>query len=173
MRQNHNSEHDAVRRTAGELKRPRRWTNGSNGRTFCVHVHQELAKPEYSIDHNSDEGKKYHNRGATMMAKEVRRELDWLDGQLNRINGERSDRVGGVLNTLREIIPEGVNTIEESEWEELEMAVDSGATETVIGEDARKRGHDRRRGQQEGHKIRSRQWRTYSKLEREEFFWSG
>ena len=30
---------------------------------------------------------------------------------------------------------EGVRSVEEQEWEELDMAVDSGATETVIGED--------------------------------------
>ena len=40
------------------------------------------------------------------------------------------------INTLIEIVPAGVNAMEEiPEWEELEMAVDSGATETVVGED--------------------------------------
>ena len=40
------------------------------------------------------------------------------------------------VNTLIAITPEGVNTVEEmQEWEEVEMAVDSGATETVVGED--------------------------------------
>ena len=40
------------------------------------------------------------------------------------------------INTLVEIIPPGVNAMEElQEWEEIEMAVDSGATETVVGED--------------------------------------
>ena len=40
------------------------------------------------------------------------------------------------LHTLVEITPVGVNAVEEAqEWEEVEMAVDSGATETVVGED--------------------------------------
>ena len=34
------------------------------------------------------------------------------------------------------IVPEGVHALEETqEWEEIEMAVDSGATETVVSED--------------------------------------
>ena len=37
------------------------------------------------------------------------------------------------LHTLVEITPVGVNAVEEAqEWEEVEMAVDSGATETVV-----------------------------------------
>ena len=40
------------------------------------------------------------------------------------------------LSMLGTVVPEGVNMINASgDWEELEMAVDSGATETVIGED--------------------------------------
>lgn len=37
------------------------------------------------------------------------------------------------MNTLRAIEPERLNKIE-GEWEEIELAVDSGATETAIGE---------------------------------------
>ena len=33
-----------------------------------------------------------------------------------------------------EVVPEGINKCDEQEWEEIEMAVDSGATETVVGE---------------------------------------
>lgn len=40
----------------------------------------------------------------------------------------------GTLRSLVERAPEGVNSVDDQEWEELEMAVDSGATETVIGE---------------------------------------
>ena len=37
---------------------------------------------------------------------------------------------------MRAIWPEGVNSVNTSgDWEEIEMAVDSGATETVVGED--------------------------------------
>ena len=38
-------------------------------------------------------------------------------------------------NMLGTVEPEGLNALEDHEWEEVEMAVDSGATETVIGED--------------------------------------
>ena len=38
------------------------------------------------------------------------------------------------LRSLVEVLPEGVNNVSEQEWEEIEMAVDSGATETVVGE---------------------------------------
>ena len=39
------------------------------------------------------------------------------------------------LGSLIEVLPEGVNNVSEQDWEEIEMAVDSGATETVVGED--------------------------------------
>ena len=38
------------------------------------------------------------------------------------------------MQALVEIAPEGMNSVEEQEWDEVEMAVDSGATETVVGE---------------------------------------
>jgi hypothetical protein len=39
------------------------------------------------------------------------------------------------LRPLRVIEPEGVNELDvKGEWEEIELAVDSGATETVVGE---------------------------------------
>ena len=42
----------------------------------------------------------------------------------------------GSLKTFRTIIPEGMNAISaKGEWEAIEFAVDSGATETVITED--------------------------------------
>ena len=54
------------------------------------------------------------------------------------VNGKeeqrRKRRWGGTLGALVEIVPEGMNSVEEQEWEEVEMAVDSGATETVVGE---------------------------------------
>ena len=39
------------------------------------------------------------------------------------------------LGTLVEVTREGVRSVEEQEWEEVDLAVDSGATETVINED--------------------------------------
>ena len=42
------------------------------------------------------------------------------------------------LKILGTVEPEGLNALEDAEWEEVEFAVDSGATETVIGEDVLK-----------------------------------
>ena len=44
---------------------------------------------------------------------------------------------GPKLHLLREIVPEGINSvdIDREEWQEVEMAVDSGATETVVSPD--------------------------------------
>ena len=53
----------------------------------------------------------------------------------SRGEGQRKRRWGGRLGVLREIVPDSVNSMEEQEWEEINMAVDSGATETVVGED--------------------------------------
>ncbi len=40
------------------------------------------------------------------------------------------------MQSLRAIYPEGVNSVTQSgDWEEIELAVDSGAAETVVGED--------------------------------------
>ena len=41
----------------------------------------------------------------------------------------------GSLNMLMTIIPGGINRVTDDEWEEVEMTVDSGASETGIGED--------------------------------------
>ena len=44
--------------------------------------------------------------------------------------------VKGEINIFKVIEPEGFNEIEaKGEWEEIDMAVDSGATETVLGEE--------------------------------------
>ena len=55
----------------------------------------------------------------------------------NRWNGQRILDELNVekLDIFKVIEPEGFNEIEaKGEWEEIEMAVDSGATETVLGE---------------------------------------
>ena len=46
------------------------------------------------------------------------------------------DKMENKLNILGTVEPEGINTLDDLEWEEIELAVDSGATETVIGEEA-------------------------------------
>ena len=57
------------------------------------------------------------------------------------------------LKLFTTIEPEAVNAVQDNEWEEIELAVDSGASETVIGEDmltsvATKEGPASRRGVQ-------------------------
>ena len=50
---------------------------------------------------------------------------------MDELDGEKEE-----LRPLRVIEPEGVNELDvKGEWEEIELAVDSGATETVVGED--------------------------------------
>ena len=48
------------------------------------------------------------------------------------------DRIYGKISSLGTIDPERINALEDPEWEEVEFAVDSGATETVIGENTLK-----------------------------------
>ena len=55
-------------------------------------------------------------------------------------SGEASKKVsekikGGNLNPLLTVSPDGLNAVNNGEWEEVELAVDSGASETVINED--------------------------------------
>jgi lysophospholipid acyltransferase (LPLAT)-like uncharacterized protein len=53
-----------------------------------------------------------------------------------RTVAEGTVRAGARLQSLQAIYPGGVNSvIENGEWEQIELAVDSGATETVVGED--------------------------------------
>ena len=44
-------------------------------------------------------------------------------------------RPAGRLNILETMMPASLNAVRSDGWEEVEMAVDSGASETVIGED--------------------------------------
>ena len=56
--------------------------------------------------------------------------------QRKRCRKKNQNKKKQCLESLETIMPENVNMIGESgEWEEIEMAVDSGATETVVGED--------------------------------------
>ena len=47
----------------------------------------------------------------------------------------KRERQVGSLNIFREVIQEGVNSLGVGDWEELDLAVDSGATETVVNGD--------------------------------------
>ena len=42
---------------------------------------------------------------------------------------------GGHINTLQTWVPEDLNAVTEDGWEKVEVAVDSGATETVLPEE--------------------------------------
>ena len=55
------------------------------------------------------------------------------------------------LNALMTIVPDSLNSVTNDGWEGVEMTVDSGASETVVGEDmisaaATKEGQASRRG---------------------------
>ena len=39
------------------------------------------------------------------------------------------------MNPLLTVCPDEINAVNEGEWEEIELAVDSGASETVVNED--------------------------------------
>ena len=58
----------------------------------------------------------------------------WWRWNKNNEAGDNQQSLG-VFATIE---PEGLNTVTEGEWEEIEMAVDSGATETVVGEESLK-----------------------------------
>ena len=49
--------------------------------------------------------------------------------------GSKTALPGGTLNPLMTIMQQGINQIGSDEWQQIEMTVDSGASETVIGED--------------------------------------
>ena len=60
-----------------------------------------------------------------------------VEDRSTNVKSAKAEKVrrGGALRLLREVVPAGMNSLEDHEWEELEMAVDSGASETVLGED--------------------------------------
>ena len=74
-----------------------------------------------------------------------------------RMSGEECTRKLGMqeeqmqLNALMTIVPDSLNSVTNDGWEEIEMTVDSGASETVVGEEmiaavATKEGQASRRG---------------------------
>ena len=66
----------------------------------------------------------------------VRRKKRWgAEGRCRHATCEESCGGGGQLRTLVAKVPEGIYMIEDTGgWEEIDMAIDSGATETVVGE---------------------------------------
>ena len=45
------------------------------------------------------------------------------------------DGLGATLNPLLTVCPDELNAVGDGEWEQIELAVDSGASETVVNED--------------------------------------
>jgi len=63
--------------------------------------------------------------------------LNFTKGNLNKNQVSKvDDKCGQELRIFRTILPEGLNPVTlKGEWEMIELAVDSGATETVVSED--------------------------------------
>ena len=68
------------------------------------------------------------------------------------------------LGSLVEVLPEGVNNVSEQEWGEIEMAVDSGATETGVGEEMLTSIDNAGQRVQERREVRSGQRRAHSQF---------
>ena len=50
-------------------------------------------------------------------------------------NGEARKDIGGTLNPMVTVCPDRLNAVNDYEWEEAELAVDSGASEIVLNVD--------------------------------------
>ena len=87
---------------------------------------------QFEVLEGEDEDNNNMNSGNENEPARIELQASVVSNRWNRMCKTR--RKG--INTLVEILPAGVNKMEElPEWEEIEMAVDSGATETVVGED--------------------------------------
>eukprot|EP00973_Karenia_brevis_P033671 4642726-Karenia_brevis.AAC.1 len=60
---------------------------------------------------------------------------EWTEVVSKKSKKKKKRKGAGNLKVLITVEPEGINSIDKPEWELIEMAVDSGATETVVGED--------------------------------------
>ena len=59
-----------------------------------------------------------------------------IEEEVQKLRRQKKEEEAGGLKILQTIEPENVNNVSMTgEWEEIDMAVDSGATETVVGED--------------------------------------
>ena len=61
--------------------------------------------------------------------------MDEFEAEHEKLKSEARKLKLGHFKKFLAIEPEGCNSVQEGEWVEVEMAVDSGATETVIDED--------------------------------------
>ena len=94
-----------------------------------------MARPRGSALLTYQVPKKKRQRKANGKGKQKEKENSKAEESKEKTN-EEAKKQQERINTLVEIVPEGVNALEATqEWEEIEMAVDSGATETVVSED--------------------------------------
>lgn len=89
-------------------------------------------KPEFYYQDDEDLYQEKAEAQATFQKKIEEEEWTVVKNKKDK-KGEKVENV----NILQSIEPEGVNTVDiaKGEWEQVELAVDSGATETVINED--------------------------------------
>jgi hypothetical protein len=90
-----------------------------------------------------------HTRGGESKKTKMKRLVDGTR--------ERGEETSGELRMLGTVWPDGVNTVEATggEWEEIEMAVDSGATDGDRRGTAERSSVERGRSLQKRSKIRS------------------
>ena len=94
---------------------------------------EEEDRPYHHHHHQEERYHRQHPRDAKQKQNRIKSNHQHLEKEQEeeKIN----DDVKGKLDIFMTIEPEGVNELEiTGEWEEIELAVDSGATETVVGE---------------------------------------
>ena len=80
-------------------------------------------------------GKKNKNEKKSARAAESMQEVLEQQNEEAEVKINNGRRFIGRLGLLGTIMPEGVNVVGETDaWQKLEIAVDSGASETVVGE---------------------------------------
>jgi predicted small secreted protein len=58
-----------------------------------------------------------------------------VEGKWVEVKNKNNKKSKGMITSLMTVMPAGVNTIGATDWEEIDMAVDSGASETVVNEE--------------------------------------
>ena len=113
-----------------------RGRDGTNGETKLDHKEKNGdTKPDHDEKHR---GTKLRQRQDARSRMDRGLLLGGACTELQIGRGVTQGRWRGARQTisiLREVVPDGIHAVEELDWEELEMAVDSGATETVVNED--------------------------------------
>ena len=102
----------------------------------------ELIRPGQkpsATEQTRDRANKFRNRATTEKQKKDRTTEQTEQTQIsmvgdNKIRIRWRRRLDRQINFIKTINPEGLNSIDQGGWEEIMMYVDSGATETVVGE---------------------------------------